>query len=120
MRRCAVRPCPAMFASGGWMILLVRLNTAEREGRIIGHLGIRVAELAEIGRARTGIKITEDGVILVASFRLGNGALLVENIAEDDGVRRAHLLTRRFNGAVAHLDIRRSTGLSGTDLLLDL
>jgi hypothetical protein len=44
---------------GGRIVLVLVFHAAERELVVIRHLRIRIAELAEIGGARTDVEIAE-------------------------------------------------------------
>src|SRR6478609_9208474 len=93
------------------VVLLVVLDATEREARVVGHFGIRVAQLAQIGGARTDVEVAEDRVVALRGFELGNGALRVLDVTEDDAVNGADLLAGGLDRAVGDEHVARGAGL---------
>src|SRR5690606_33679853 len=104
-------------AVAGRVVLEFVFLAAERELRVVGHLGIRIAQLAEVAGARANVEVAEQGVVVLAGLGLGDGALGILDVAEDDRLGRAGLFTGNLDGAVGDEHVG---GRAGGGLALDL
>ena len=121
-RRRTVLPFPAV---GGRtvhrrLILGLVLDAAEREILVIRHERIRIAQLGRVGGTRTGIEIAEDLIVLLALLGDADGAVRIEDVAEDDGVHGAGLLAGGLDLAIRDGDVAGVAGLGRLDLVTDL
>ena len=57
----AVRsPCSGLRRDGSCSVL----HPAERQLRVVGHLRVRIADPRQVGRARAGVQVAQEGVVL--------------------------------------------------------
>src|SRR5687768_7788471 len=104
--------CPgAMTARSPAPAVRACASSAVRWGiaTLFTEVWVEVADRGQIGRPRPGVELREQRVVALFGLQLGDPALLVVQIAEDDRVGRARLLTGGLDLPILDFPIRLLT-----------
>src|SRR5713101_7001764 len=78
-----------------------RSASSGASGGTSGELRVGVAHRGEVGSARAGVELAEEGVVALVGLQAGDPARRVVDVAEDDGLGRTHCLAGGHDLAVA-------------------